>query len=118
MKLKELNDFWKEQAEQPERIQFVNFVDGESQTIEIKNWKVFEWEYQGKNWDNAQLLKTIDGQYLKINNQSLKTALFEHLGKHICVVITRYDSKPNPLDTWFTIKLKKLTQKQTVKDSN
>ena len=125
--LKSLDDYWKTKKEatknKQSKIQFVNFVDGQPEIIEIKNWKVFTWEYVGKNWDNAELIKTEDGRVLKINNQSLNDQLEKHIGKHVILDLTRYDSEPSPLKTRYVVRLiedvrKSQKQKQTVKSKS
>jgi len=115
LELKELTDFWTSDNADT-GIKFVNFTDGIPIILEIKSWKVYTWEYQSKNWPDAYLLRVVDGRYLKINNQTLRKELMEHKGKYIKVELTRYDSKPNSLDTWYQMKLLKTdSEKQTVK---
>jgi len=93
--LKTLDAYWKTKKlaakTKQSKIQFVNFTDGISELIEIKNWKVYTWEYVGKNWDDAELIKTECGRVLKINNQSLNDQLEKYIGKHVILDLTRYD---------------------------
>ncbi len=120
--LKTLDNYWKVKKEhaktQQSKIQFVNFTDGVPELIEIKNWKVFTWEYVGKNWDNAELIKTEDGRVLKINNQSLNDQLEKFIGQHVILDLTRYDSEPSPLKTRYVVRLVENLRKQTVKSKS
>jgi hypothetical protein len=81
---------------------FVNFVDGQPVTIEISDWNVRKID---TNWGKKPALNTVDGRILKIESLRLRWEIEQYVSKHVKLEITRFDSIPNPLNTWYDVKL-------------
>lgn len=105
-KLNQLSkDFWKEAGEHPSST-WVDFIDGEPVTLHFEDWNVVEYD---SPWGKKPALKVKRQsgaeQILKIEAKKFAYTLFQHVGKKVILVITRYDSKPNSANTWYDVAL-------------
>jgi len=108
----ESNKFWQDSCELTAKGNFVRFVDDETVECVIDDWTVHQVD---TNWGRKPCLKTRDDKFLKIESKRLRFLLSEFVGKKSRFEITRYDSEPNPLETWWQVIKIPLTKQTKIK---
>lgn len=94
----ESKTFWKTSTEQSRKQRYVNFVDGQEQELEIKDWNIRMYD---SGWGDKPAINCVDGRILKVESVRLRFELQKYVGKHVSISITRNESVPNPLNTWY-----------------
>ena len=92
--------FWGKASEGTRKHRFVNFIDGVSESVVISDWNIQTIE---SPWGKKQAIVTDDGRFLKLDSIRLRWELEQFVGKKSNLIITRYDSDPNPLNTWYEV---------------
>jgi len=105
----ESKKFWQDSCEFTAKGRFIRFTDGTPETITITEWNIHQVD---TNWGRKPCLKTDSDEFLKVESKRLRFLLSEFSGKKVKLCITRFDSEPNPLQTWWTVEKLPL-QKQT-----
>lgn len=100
-KLKAESDkFWKDACQLSTKGRYVNFVDGDEEIIDIKDWTIHQVD---SNWGKKPCLKTTDDRFLKLESKRLRFLVSQFVDRTVKLSITRFDSQPNPLQTWWTV---------------
>ena len=103
--------FWQDSCELTAKGRFIRFTDGNSVECIIKDWTIHQVD---TNWGRKPCLKTEDDEFLKVESKRLRFILSEFTGKRTKIKITRYDSEPNPLQTWWEVEKLPITRQTKV----
>lgn len=94
--------FWSAASEKTKKHRYVNFIDGQPIVVEIKNWNILMYDTA---WGKKPAITCESGKILKVESIRLKWELEPFATKHVDLEITRFDSQPNPLNTYYQVKL-------------
>ena len=78
---------------------WINIVDGIKVDLEIDDWTIHRPDSKfGRN----EAIKTVSGKYFPVSAKYLARLFNEYdmIGKHVKFEFTRYNSQPNPRDTY------------------
>ncbi|MBA7556553.1 hypothetical protein ES705_49265 [subsurface metagenome] len=103
----ESKKFWQDATELSTKGRFIRFVDGDPQEVIIRDWTRHQVD---TNWGRKPCLKTESDEFLKIESKRLQFLLSEFAFKRVKLRITRFDSEPNPLQTWWTVEKLPITK--------
>ncbi|GAJ24127.1 unnamed protein product [marine sediment metagenome] len=93
--------FWEDSHELSAKGRWVSFTDEVTETISIDEWIIHKVDTP---WGKKDCLKTSKGEWLKLDSKRLRFCLTPFVGKKVKLLITRYDSTPNSLKTWWSVK--------------
>jgi hypothetical protein len=96
----ETKKFWQDSSELTAKGRFIRFVDGNPVECIIRDWTRHQVD---TNWGRKPCVKTEDDEFLKVESKRLRFLLSEFAGKRVKLRITRFDSEPNPLQTWWEV---------------
>jgi len=108
---KESNEFWANSSELTAKGRFIRFTDGTPEEFIIKDWTIHQVD---TNWGRKPCLKTEEDEFLKVESKRLRFLLSEFTGKRVKLMITRYDSEPNPLQTWWSVEKLPITRQTKI----
>lgn len=97
----ESKKFWG-QGSKDAKGRFVNFVDGQPTIVRINDWNIRKVD---TNWGKKPAINTEDNRILKIESIRLRWEIEQFVDRDVTLEITRNDSIPNPLNTWYDVKL-------------
>lgn len=95
----ESKKFWKEIKGTG---RFVKFVDGNPLRVRINDWNIRK---ANSDYGKKPYISTEDGRILKVESLRLQNELSEYVGRDVELEITRFDSTPNPLNTYYVVNL-------------
>jgi hypothetical protein len=99
----ELNEeskkFWKEIKGTG---RYVKFIDGGPICVRINDWNIRK---ANTDYGKKPYINTEDGRILKVESLRLQNELNEFVGRDVELEITRFDSIPNPLNTYYIVNL-------------
>jgi len=81
---------------------FVKFTDGNPLRVRISDWNIRK---VNSDYGKKPTINTFDGRILKVESLRLQNELNEFVGRDVELEITRFDSSPNPLNTYYIVNL-------------
>ncbi|MBA7547677.1 hypothetical protein ES705_40108 [subsurface metagenome] len=96
----ESKKFWQDSCEFTTKGRFIRFTDGNPEEVIIRDWNRHQVD---TNWGRKPCIKTESDEFLKVESKRLRFLLSQFAGKRVKLRITRFDSEPNPLQTWWEV---------------
>lgn len=103
--------FWQDSCELTAKGRFIRFTDGNKVEVIIGDWTRHQVD---TTWGRKPCLKTEDDEFLKVESKRLRFLLSEFAGIRVKLQITRFDSEPNPLQTWWTVEKLPITKQSNL----